>query len=286
MDNRKAIIASYKDEILQSIQFEKSEIKVEQEISKTKVFDMDIMPNGDILLSVEECELKLLKENEIAEHAPFHSFSPLKTFGVHINRENEIIVGISAGFPTEKDEVSKPGKIVVLNSKGSIKRKHEFEQDEYRNQLCVCPTRIVTNSENTICFIDIFKKAYYGDGYDKKINNKGRIVGIDQEGKVKWIYHGTGHQQSSSIYFLCPKDIAVINSAGCILIYDAPIKHFQTFHIISQDGSAIAYSDLRLTNLGHKLDDLGSLAIDKDQKLYVGSDETYRSAKIHIFEFI
>ncbi|CAG2208028.1 unnamed protein product [Mytilus edulis] len=168
MDNSKAVIASYKDEILQRIQFEKSELKVEQEMSNTKIFDMDIMQNGDILLSVEECELKLFKENEIAEHAPFHPFSPLKTFGVHVNRENEIIVGISAGFPNEKDEVSKPGKIVVLNSKGSIKIKHEFDQGKYRDQLCVCPTRIVTNLDNTICFIDIYKKEYYGDGYDKK----------------------------------------------------------------------------------------------------------------------
>lgn len=57
-----------------------------------------------------------------------------------MNKETEIVVGISAGIPDEVDEISTPGKIVVLNSKGSIKRQHEFEQGEYGKQLCVCPT--------------------------------------------------------------------------------------------------------------------------------------------------
>lgn len=58
MNNSKAVITCYKDEILQRIQFAKYDLKIEQELSKPKVFDLGVMPNDDILLLIEECELK------------------------------------------------------------------------------------------------------------------------------------------------------------------------------------------------------------------------------------
>ncbi|CAC5419069.1 unnamed protein product [Mytilus coruscus] len=274
-------------------EFEGFEIFVEQELSKTKVFDMDIMANGNILLSIQECELKLLKGKEIIDHASFHSFSPLKTFGIHVSKNNEIIVGISAGFPGE-DQKTKRGKIVVLNLEGIVKRIHDSVKDKYWNEWFGCPTRIVTNQDNTICFIDIFEKSYYrdkGQYHDiTSLEMKGRVVGIDQEGELKWTYNGTKHQQIDSYIFFCPQDIAIIHSTGCILIYEFVDDYKRpAFHIISQNGNAIGYFELYKTEQSYEIKDLRSVAIDKDGKLYLGEDREqyhYNIAKIHVLEFI
>ncbi|CAC5358160.1 unnamed protein product [Mytilus coruscus] len=288
-------IMDIKPNLFSDNEFEGFEIFVEQELSKTKVFDMDIMPNGNILLSIQECELKLLKGKEIIDHASFHSFSPLKTFGIHVNKNNEIIVGISAGFPSE-DQKTKRGKIVVLNLEGIVKKIHDSAKDKYwnENEWFGCPTRIVTNQDNTICFIDIFEKSYYrdkGQYHDiTSLEMKGRVVGIDQEGELKWTYNGTKHQQFASYIFFCPQDIAIIHSTGCILIHEFVDDYRRpAFHIISQNGNAIGYSELYKTELSYEIKDLRSVAIDKDGKLYLGEDREqyrYNKAKIHVLEFI
>lgn len=183
---------------------------------------------------------------------------------------------------------------MVLNLEGIVKRIHDSVKDEYWNKWFGCPTRIVTNLDNTICFIDIFKKSYYRDKgryHDiTSLEMKGRVVGIDQEGGSKWTYNGTKHQQIDSNIFFCPQDIAIIHSTGCILIYEFVDDYRRpAFHIISQNGDAIGYSELHKTELSYEIKDLRSVAIDKDGKLYLGGDrEQYRchKAKIHVLEFI
>ncbi|CAG2201038.1 unnamed protein product [Mytilus edulis] len=159
LDNNQALIASEKDKIVQKIQFDNEDIKVLKTLPETTVYDMAKLDNGDILISFQENQLNIFREkNETIEL--FYSFSPLlKTFGIHVNEENEILVGLSAGFPDEEDKITKPGKIAVLNSEGNVKRTFEYgKKTDSKECLCTCPTRIVAHLDNTICFIDKITK--------------------------------------------------------------------------------------------------------------------------------
>ncbi|XP_052076187.1 tripartite motif-containing protein 75-like [Mytilus californianus] len=266
LDNNQALIASEKDKIVQKINFDNKDIKVLKTLSETRAYDMAKVQNGDIIISVQESQLKLFSEKDTIE--PFHSFSPLKTFGIHVNKDNEILVGISTGLPDREEEISKPGKIVVLNSEGSVKRTYEYDKKSHSKEfcLCTCPTRIVTNPDKSISFIDILTKNKHGT-YD------GRIVNIDQEGKLMWTYEEK--------YGFRPTEIAMMNTAGCLLVVSAG----RAFHILSQNGSVITKSN----NFNIKDITEISLAVDKEMKLYVGEKNhrnTYRPyVKIHILEF-
>ncbi|CAG2222102.1 unnamed protein product [Mytilus edulis] len=113
LNNNQAIISCWKDEVLQKVSFGKHNMTVETNYPKIKVDDIAVMKNGDILLSKQESELKLLCEKGAIES--FHSFSPFKTFGIHVNNENDIVVGLASSSD------GGDGKIVVLDSNGIVK---------------------------------------------------------------------------------------------------------------------------------------------------------------------
>ncbi|CAG2208027.1 unnamed protein product [Mytilus edulis] len=265
LDNNQALIASEKDAIVLKIQFDNKDIKILKTLPETRAYDMAKFQNGDIIISVQESQLKLFSEKETLK--PFHSFSPLKTFGIHVNEESEILVGISSGLPDKEEQISKPGKIVVLSSEGSVKRTYGYDKKTNSKEfLCTCPTRIVTNQDNTISFIDILKKGEYGF-YD------GRIVNIDQEGKLKWTYEEK--------YGLSPTEIVPMNTASCLLVVTAGLD----FRTLSQNGSVLTESNhLNIKDITEI-----SLAVDKEMKLYVGEKSRHKTfwpyVKFHIFEF-
>lgn len=120
---------------------------VRRNYPKTQVYDMAVTQNGDILVSKQESELKLLKAIETIE--TFHSFTPFKTFDIHVNKENEILVGLAISSHDGD------GRIVVLDSEGTVKRTFENDKDKGKSKLFSCPLRIVTNFDNSICFIDL-----------------------------------------------------------------------------------------------------------------------------------
>ncbi|CAG2222101.1 unnamed protein product [Mytilus edulis] len=72
LNNNQAIISCWKDEVLQKVSFGKHNMTVETNYPKIKVYDIAVMKNGDILLSKQESELKLLCEKGAIES--FHSF--------------------------------------------------------------------------------------------------------------------------------------------------------------------------------------------------------------------
>ncbi|CAC5358161.1 unnamed protein product [Mytilus coruscus] len=244
-------------------------MKVLKAIPNTRAYDMGKMQNGDIIISVQESQLKMYKEKDTIEN--FHSFYPLKTFGIHVNKDNEILVGISSGLPEKEEEIPKPGKIAVLNCEGSVKRTYENIKNKHSEECCVCPTRIVTNQDNTICFINIFSKnedRTYG----------GSIVSIDHNGKRMWTF-------GEDRYQFCPEDIAVMNSAGCICVLT-----YDYTDILSKDGIYIAHLQTKITDSLESNTKISSLAFDKNMNLYAGEKTIKKgkrqSAQIHIFEIV
>ncbi|CAG2232845.1 unnamed protein product [Mytilus edulis] len=67
LNNNQAIISCWKDEVLQKVSFGKHNMTVETNYPKIKVYDIEVMKNGDILLSKQESELKLLCEKGAIE---------------------------------------------------------------------------------------------------------------------------------------------------------------------------------------------------------------------------
>lgn len=272
LDNNQALIGGEDDEDVIKVQFDnKIDMKVLKAIPNTRAYDMGKMHNGDIIISVQESHLKMYREKDTIEN--LHSFSPLKTFGIHVNKDNEILVGISTGLPEKEEEIPKPGKIVVLNCEGSVKRTYEIQniKNKHSKECCVCPTRIVTNIDNTICFINIFRKNKHG-------THDGIVVSIDHNGKRMWTY-------GEDKFKFCPEDIAIMNSAGCICVLTNA-----NIDILSKDGIYIAHLRTKISDSLDSSSKMSSLAFDKDMNLYVGEKIIQKckrqSVQIHIFEII
>ncbi|CAG2208022.1 unnamed protein product [Mytilus edulis] len=232
LDNNQAIIGGENDEDVLKVQFDKrNDMKVLKAIPKTRAYDIGKMQNGDIIISVQEGQLKMYGEKDTSEN--FHSFYPLKTFGIHVNKDNEILVGISTGLPEKEEEIPKPGKIVVLNCEGSVKRTYENIKNEHSKECC-------KNEEGT---------------------HIGIIVSIDHNGRRMWTY-------GEDMFQFCPEDIAIMNSAGCICILaNANID------ILSKNGTYIAHLRAKITDSLKPNIKISSIAIDKDMNLYAGEKQ-------------
>ncbi|CAC5419067.1 TRIM66 [Mytilus coruscus] len=270
LDNNEALIWSENNEDVIKVQFDNTiDIKVLKAIPNTRAYDMGKIQNGDIIISVQESQLKMYREKDTIEN--FHSFYPLKTFGIHVNKYNEILVGISTGLPDKEEEIPKPGKIVVLNCKGSVKRTYENIKNKHSKECCVCPTRIVTNQDNIIYFINIFRK-------NKQGTHDGIIVSIDHNGKRMWTYGEDKFQ-------FCPEDIAIMNSAGCICVLTNAYTD-----ILSKDGIYIARLQTKIKDSLESNTKISTLAFDKNMNLYAGEKtiqkDKRQSAQIHIFEIM
>lgn len=130
-----AVISSWNSRVVQQVRFDKHNMIVSRNYTKTQVYDMAVTQNGDIIVSKQESELQLLRAIETIE--TFHSFTPFKTFGIHVNKENEILVGL-ASSSHDGD-----GRIVVLDSEGTVKRTFVNEKETGKSKLFSCPLRIV-----------------------------------------------------------------------------------------------------------------------------------------------
>ncbi|XP_071150178.1 uncharacterized protein [Mytilus edulis] len=91
-----AFIGSSIDKKLQKITFENNNSKVEKEVP-IGVFDISLTKDGDILMSLKESDLKLYTTN--GQLKTFKSFSQLKTLGVHVTKDNKLLVGLRESIP-------------------------------------------------------------------------------------------------------------------------------------------------------------------------------------------
>ncbi|VDI66222.1 Hypothetical predicted protein [Mytilus galloprovincialis] len=263
LNNNQAIISCWEDEVLQKVNFGKKNMTVETNYPKIKVYDIAVMKNGDILLSKQEGELKLLCEKGAIES--FHSFSPFKTFGIHVNNENDIVVGLASSSD------GGDGKIVVLDSNGIVKRTFENDKDKDKLKLISCPLRIVTNVDNSICFIEKSNNGF---------SNSGAIVAIDEEGKLKWASTRLG----SSFH---PADLSIILSSGLIVV--TSYSYRCNLHVLNQKGKSIFEISVAELFNNQALFGFGPLstAIDSEGMMFLAdySTDNYRErAKIATFK--
>ncbi|XP_063412564.1 tripartite motif-containing protein 54-like [Mytilus trossulus] len=217
-----AFIGSYQNEKLQNIKLENHNIKVEKEV-KIPVYDMIWRNNGEILLSTTESDLKLYTKD--GQLQTFQSFSPLQTLGVHLTRDNKIIVGLTDSFVMTATEDS-IRKLVVMNQEGDIQ--HTIEHDSDNQRLFNHPRRI--NSFNDkIVVVDIINSA-----------REGRVVMLDYGGQLHWSYNGCNTTNSDQANFY-PR-VVTITSTDMILVSDC---YNHAIHILNPAGELFVCKDVK-----------------------------------------
>ncbi|CAC5394310.1 TRIM71 [Mytilus coruscus] len=233
-----AFIGSYSSQKLQKVKFENHRIKVEREI-KIKIYDMAKTRDGEILVSSEGSEIKLYTKD--GQLNTFKSFSPLKTLGIHITKDHKIIIGLteSLKIPATKDSIR---TLVIMNHDCYIQNTIEFES------LLTYPYRIQSFSDR-ILVVDITNTEW-----------EGRVVMLDERGKLHWTYNGCNSINSDQDHFY-PDDIA-ITSTDMILVSDCE-NH--TIHVLNPDGKVIVCKDVKCLGIELPL----GLCIDKNQVLWI-----------------
>ncbi|CAC5370771.1 TRIM45 [Mytilus coruscus] len=252
-DDNSAFIGSDLSMVLQKVSLKTDRIKSEREV-RLYVYDMAMMDNGDLLISLKQQNLKLYtKDGKIKT---FKSFAPLCTLGVHVNNQNEIFVGFSESRVVSIPKVGSVRRVVQINQKGIIL--HTYEHDIDNQRLFTWPARICTKN-NFICVVDYSDHIWHG---------KGRVVVIDKGGQLQWTYNG----KLDEFY---PEDIAV-TSTDMVIVTD---RYNYVLHVLSPTGEVIVCKEVRDLGIQYPF----SLSIDKNDKLWIG---TRQPKKIHAIKLI
>jgi hypothetical protein len=232
-------------------------IKTIKEIH-VNIYDMARTQSNDLLLSINRnSKVKLLKKS--GQMNLFLSLAPLITTGIHVNNNNDIILGVVEEY-TYKPTDTSCRKIIVFGE--NKKEKQSYQYNKHKQRLFTVPFRIADVNSDIVVI-------------DCTSNDDGRVVALGKEGGVKWIYQG--HPQiNTEVKLFDPCDI-VTTSVGNVIV--AECKN-DTLHVISGEGELLTYKAMSDQGvIGPR-----SLDIDTWGQLWVGC-ATYKGKydpKIHI----
>ncbi|XP_052061579.1 uncharacterized protein LOC127701639 [Mytilus californianus] len=213
---------------------------------EVNVFDMAITTDDTVIASVHMTpEVKRIRKNGKLEE--FINVSPLIARGIHVNKENEIILGVrDSGDPFQITEES-CRKILVFGMDGNQKESYEF--DKKNKRLVTIPRRICTDVNGDIIVIDSMTKE------------TNRVLSIARRaGEIKWTYGGEFDFKQQKAFD--PNDITSTQT-GYIVLSEV-ISH--RIYILSLGGDFLTFCDLR--TMGVVLP--RALAIDSKGLLWVG----------------
>ncbi|CAC5382978.1 unnamed protein product [Mytilus coruscus] len=235
-------------------------IKTVKDIS-VEVYDMARKGNNDIFLSLFDSTNVCLLTTKKGTIKPFLSISPLVTCGIHVTKQNEIILGVKdLGCPFKLTDKS-CRKIIIFGMNG--KQKQSYEYDKHKQRLFTIPARITSNVNNDILVID-------------RISDKDwRVVAIDREGQVKWVYQGNPEVNSDKLFY--PIDI-LTTSEGQVLVNDVITN---ALHVLSGEGDLLTCYAMKDQGIFYQF----SMDIDSKGQLWVGchsGNEQRSDAKLHV----
>ncbi|CAG2229187.1 unnamed protein product [Mytilus edulis] len=176
-DEKKAWISNHMTSSLSKIHIADT-MKTVKDIP-VDVLDMSMTGNNDVLLSSYGSTDVSLLSTKTGEIKPFLSMSPLYPLGIHVTKYNEIILGVKEEGDIYKitDKICRKVKIFGVDGK----HKQSYEYDKHKQRLFTVPYRITSNLNNAILVID------------RTSDYNGRVVVMDREGQVEWIYQGNPH---------------------------------------------------------------------------------------------
>ncbi|XP_071150016.1 uncharacterized protein [Mytilus edulis] len=208
------------EKILQKVKVNEN-IDLIQELTGVKVYDIAKLVNDEgYLLSIYSSNiLKMLTPK--GQLKALSNISPFLPLGIHITKENDILVGFQENAPTFPiTETSRRG---IRKLGMDRKVKFTFEYDKDKRRLFTCPYRITTNINGDICVSDIITA-----------DNSGRVTVLDNDGSVKWSYIGNPDVNGGWNKFN-PEGIAT-TSQGHIVITDC---NNHAIHVLSMKGDVL-----------------------------------------------
>lgn len=205
-------------------------------------------------------EVKVLSNDGVTK--TILSTSPMLILSIHINSDNEIILGLreqGSTFPVTKLS----NRHIAIFGENKI-RKCIIEYDQKGKKLFSYIWRISTDSYNNIYAIDLFE------------NLDGRLIALDRSGGLTFIYKGHSSINTSNRQFN-PMGVA-ITKTNVIIVSD---ENNHSLHALNTKGELIGLQTV--TNLGIQLP--VSLCLNNEGFLLIGcyvSDSGARNAKIYV----
>ncbi|CAC5408260.1 unnamed protein product [Mytilus coruscus] len=245
--------------LMQHVKLTKGSIQVLSEF-KMHVGDMAYMSKNEIFLSVGGTPwLELLDERIGIISVTYYNFKPLWTRGIHVTRDQKIIVG--AVTPGLAITFSRRRLVIVMDMDGNVLR--QYESDCNKKQLFTFPYRITSTSNGNIWVVD--KLATSG---------RGRVIVLGQTAGVIQIYNGHPDVNSQSKPFTptgiltTPADNVVVADSAC-----------NTLHILNCDGKFMTY--IRTDGIGIRYP--YSLAMSRPGHFIIGCAST-GSMKANLYQ--
>ncbi|XP_071146000.1 uncharacterized protein [Mytilus edulis] len=242
------------------IRFLKESIKVLQELD-IECTDFALGSKDEIYYGqFQSSELKVSLTDGVTNTVL--STSPMVILCIHINKDNEIILGLreqGSPFPVTEFRTRLIAVFDVNN-----KRKLSIEYDQTGEKLFSYIWRISTDSYNNIYAIDQFEK------FD------GRLVALERSGGVKFTYKGHRSVNTSQTPFT-PMGI-VITKTNIVIVCD---RNNNYLHALNTNGELVGLQSV--TDLRIKLP--CSLCFDSEGFLLIGCNTRVNEAndaKIHV----
>ncbi|XP_071169341.1 protein wech-like [Mytilus edulis] len=221
----------------------KSSIKILQTF-KIRIYDMAMNQDGEILFQdYDNNKIQMLSPT--GEIKSVLETSQMMALAVHINKENEVIVGIrepGAAFPATNFSVR---QVIIFG--GDYQRKGTLEFDKKGNKLFSYAARIRTDSKNVVYVIDHFDS-----------DKNGRIVAVDRNCRLKFIYDE--HTYSETFQ---PSGITITPSDNIV------VADYQNdaLHVINSNGELLG---LQFIFKDLNINDAYSLCFDAEGYLIIG----------------
>lgn len=137
--------------------------------------------------------------------------------GIHFTKQNEVIVGVrERGDVNYNITDNSCRKIIIFGMDGE--QKQSFEYDKHKKRLFTFPAKIKSVNRDILVL-------------DKTSFKTGKVVVLNREGQIKWIYLGNPQINSGDNKFN-PTDI-VTTSVGLVIVSDV-INH--ALHVLSGVG--------------------------------------------------
>ncbi|XP_052106186.1 uncharacterized protein LOC127738822 [Mytilus californianus] len=190
--------------------------------------------------------------------------SPMMILAIHINKHGELLLGLREQGNKYPVTDFCTRQVVILNT--NYQRKATFEYDDLGKKLFHYAYRIESDSDNNIYVVDW-------------INDKshGRIVGLDMNGRKKFIYQGYNIINTPNHAQFTPRGMA-LTSKNVLFISDVQ-NH--AIHALNQKGEICGLQ--RTENLGIRFP--YSLSFDSEGFLLIGCTrgikQTTQEANIH-----
>lgn len=233
-------------------------------LTGTMVSDMSRVSHNQISLSLFGTgEVKILTESGVIK--PLFSLAPLQTRGIHVTRNNDIILGVRDSDDDSIDGTKASSKILILQMDGT--KKNCIEYDKQGKRLFTLPSRITTNVNNDIVVLDHISLK------------SSRVMVLGQGGGLKWLYQGNPKINKTDNVFRAMG--VVTTSTGNIIVTDL---YCNALHVLSMTGELLSTRIMTEQRVKWPV----SLVIDNNMQLWLGCSSSRGDfdAQIHILKKI